>query len=166
VLVNDLSQDANHNVWRSVTILQNGNYSAEVGWYSDTDQNRLAHPYKTWVNNGIPHTDTDPSNILPLDDLHWFKVHDQNRDRDWSFAWEGNALGNEHVAMSSATPVDQAERCNNSDTLWSHFTELQSLACESCGWDPYNDVKKWVDNTADYRFCRIDSDTFRVKQVC
>jgi hypothetical protein len=43
--------------WRSITVWRNGNYSAEVGWYVDEDVDQFAHPYKTWVNDGIPHTD-------------------------------------------------------------------------------------------------------------
>jgi hypothetical protein len=150
-----------------VTIWYNLNFSGEVGWYSDTIDDRIAHPYSTTVNSGVASTiERDDLNILPLGQLHWFKVHDANGDRAWSFAYDGNPLGNRHVSMNQGTPVDQSERCNTSDSLSANFDDLQELACELCGWQPYGEVLQWTDRAADYRFCWVSDTHFRVKPVC
>jgi hypothetical protein len=167
VLVNDMTQDHSHNTWRSVLVWQNNNYSAEVGWYSDTSDDSADHPYKTWVSDGIPHTQSFGNVVIsPEGEQHTFKVHDQNGDQQWSFAWDGNALGNQSVSMTEGLPLNESERCNNSDNLWAIFKDLQRLACEQCGWQDYSNLSKFVNNTSDFKFCKNSATDFRVKQSC
>lgn len=141
-------------------------YSAEVGWFWDPSDAPLPRAYKTWVNAGVATAVSSTQNIANLNVLHNLKVHDQNRDHQWSFAWDGNALGNQFVNFDWGTPVDESERCNHADSLYARFTKLRQIGCANCGWVAYSGLVKWVDNASDYSFCKISSTNFWVKQVC
>jgi hypothetical protein len=166
VLVNNFTQGQD-NTWRSVTVWQSPNFSAEVGWFVNPLVSPLPLPYKTWVNNGVDATVNGSQNITLVGSLHTFKVHDQNHDHEWSFAWDGNPLGNEHVAFDWGFPLDESERCTDpGDNLYARFTNLQQLGCTNCSWNVYTDVVKYVNNTSDFKFCKVAADEFTIKAVC
>jgi hypothetical protein len=93
-------------------------------------------------------------------------VHDQNHDHQWSFAYNGNAMGNEFVNMDWGTPLDEAERRCTSDSLRANFKTLENIGCTNCGWQPYSSLKMWVDQASDFNFCKISNTEFWVKATC
>jgi hypothetical protein len=121
VLVNAFGQNQT-NTWRSITVWQNDNFSAEVGWFVKSSYNQYAHPYQTRVNNAITYTVDRPDiTIQPQGILHTFKVHDQNHNHQWSFAYDGNPLGNLRVDFDWGRPLFEAERNCADDSLTRSF---------------------------------------------
>jgi len=166
VLVNNFTQQQQQNTFRSVTVWQSNNFSAEVGWFVNPSVTPLPRPYKTWVNNGFGFTLNGTSNIFPLGQAHEFKVHDQNHDRMWSFAWDGTALGNQLVNFDWGFPLDQSERCNTPDNLFAHFSGLQRITAPNASWTNYSNVVQYIDNTSAFAFCRASATDFSVKAAC
>jgi hypothetical protein len=168
VLVNAFGQDQT-NTWRSVTVWQDDMFSAEVGWFVKSSYDQYPHPYQTRVNNGITRTvDRADLSVLPQGILHTFKVHDQNHDHQWSFAYDGNALGNLRVDFDWGRPLFEAERKCADDSLYAQFRTLQQVGCTNCGWSPLTSLSMWVQNPISnfYYFCLISTTSFDVKQVC
>jgi hypothetical protein len=165
VLVNNFTQQQ-QNTFRSVTIWQSNSFSAEVGWFVNPSVTPLPRAYKTWVNDGFGFTVNGTQNIFPLGEAHEFKVHDQNHDRMWSFAWDGNALGNQTVNFDWGFPLDQSERCNTPDNLFAHFSSLQRITAPNASWTNYSDVVQYIDNTSAFAFCRASATDFSVKAAC
>lgn len=134
---------AQFETWRSITVWQNPNNFAEVGWVTSdaifSDQN--AHPYKTRKNNGTLHTIVYPSvNITPLADFHRFIVRDTDDDNYYSSSWDGNVLDSDWfvtVDASVAMSQVQSERACNSDSLSAKFQLLKY-------WDVGTNLNDWA----------------------
>jgi hypothetical protein len=155
-----------HHTWRMVWIRFNSSFNAEAGWGIDSQTNQGAHPFKSWVQNGVFQNTTLTGVNLTKDAFHTFKVHDQNHDHNWSFAYDGNAMGNEFVNMDWGTPIDESERDCGNDSHWSHHKNLKNIGCTNCGWQPYTTLQQYIDTASDYSYCQISTTEFQVKQSC
>lgn len=165
ILVNNFAS-AQYMSWRMVWILKSSNNNAETGWQvQEALGNQDAHPFKTWVTDGVKDSYT-ASVSLTKGQLHEFKVHDQNGDKNWSFAYDGNPLGNHYVNMSSGTPISESERNCTSDSLYARVTSLSKINSVNGSWTPYGSLSQYVDTATDYNFCRVSNTEFYVKKTC
>jgi hypothetical protein len=159
------------NTWRAVAILRGSNNFAESGWFtSETASDQLAHPYRTWVNDGVPTTNNyNNISLTPRDAYHQFKVMDSNGDKMWEFWYDGSQMGNpKAVNMSSGDPITEAERQCTTDSLWAHFNSLKSIRASGGGFKAYSQVVFYVNNTTGvtYLWCYDSSTSYHVKQTC
>ena len=77
-----------------------------------------AHPFKTWHSNTQVGSDTFENVNISRGNLHDFKVHDSNGNNYWSFAWDGNALGNQNLAaLDSGIPIAASEAQCTADSI-------------------------------------------------
>jgi hypothetical protein len=156
-----------YQTWRAVGVLKNSSYFAEAGWLTaEVAGNQGHHPYKTWVNNGVVNTVIYVGAELSTGTNHEFKTHDQNHDHYWSFAYDGIAMGNEFVDMDWGMPITESERACTTDSLYAHFLALQAIRCTNCSWQAYHSLSQYVDNSPDFRFCKISSTEYWVKTTC
>lgn len=165
VLVNGFSSNQFRS-WRSVAIVKNINNFAEVGWVTDELFGQGHYPYKSWVTDGVANSSVSLSANLSTGVTHNFKVHDQNHDNYWSFAYDGNPMGNEYVNMDSGQPRTESERDCSTDSLRAHFVNLKQIGCANCAWSPYSDLSQYVNNTSDFKFCKISVTEYWVKNPC
>lgn len=100
--------------------------------------------------------------------MHEFKTHDQNGDKYWSFAYDGNPLGNEYVNMTSGMTVSESERGCTTDSLWAHDSGLSKLNAVNGSWQPYGALSQYIDTPTqnNYDFCRVSNTEYYVKQTC
>lgn len=164
IYVNNFSTHQ-YKVARNLSVYQNSNNFAEVGWavVDSVDQNK--HPYKTWVSDGVDKT-VIASASLPGDSAVSFKVHDDNDDKYWSFAWNGNALGNQYANFHLGRSRAQSERWCTSDSAWGHHFNLQHLVYINGSWDDFGGLSQDVAGDPDYNFCWTSKTEFYVKQTC
>jgi hypothetical protein len=167
IWVNNFTEEQ-HWTWRMVWIFRTSNFNAEAGWQLDSGVNQGAYPFKTWVNNGVVRSETLWGVWLTKNLFHEFKVHDQNNDHNWSFAYDGSAMGNEFVNMDWGTPIDESERGCVDDSMWAHYKNLNNIGCINCGWQTYSSLSLYIDSPTsnDYDFCRISAIEFKVQQTC
>ncbi|MGH2752744.1 MAG: hypothetical protein ACRDK3_18025 [Actinomycetota bacterium] len=102
---------------------------------------------------------------------HDFKVHDSDNNGFWSFAYDGNPMGNEqpNPNLENGTPVGSAERHCNQDSMFAEFRSLEKCHGEGCGWTDFNDLSLWKDTDSgvdDYDFCKINDRAFDVRNTC
>lgn len=167
VLVNNFSSNQ-HEVWRAVALLQNGNNFLEAGWvltvplFSDQRQ----RPYKTWVNLGVAQEEIIVNVWFTSGTFHEFKVHDQNQDQSWSFAFDGNAMGNESMSMTAGLPITESERRCTDDSLKADIKNLDKINCENCSWINYEDVERYINTTNNWKFCKRSDTRYEVLQNC
>ena len=157
-------------VWRSVAIFNNGDNFAETGWVLRTDifGDQHQRPYKTWYNLGVPHEEIITDVWFSPGTTHEFKVHDQNGDQNWSFAYDGTPFpsGNEPMAMTQGTPISEAERRCTDDSLRANFSSLNKINCQNCSWVAYVDVEKYINTTNNWKFCRRSDTRYEVLKTC
>jgi hypothetical protein len=166
VLVNNFTQSQHAN-WRAVALIQNGNNFLEAGWVLDVIfGNQGQHPYKTWVNLGVAHETDFLGVTFAGGTTHEFKVHDQNTDQSWSFAWDGTAMGNETMSMTQGLPVSEAESNCTDDPLKANFTNLNKINCQNCSWVAYLNVERYINTTTNWKFCRRSNTRYEVLQTC
>ena len=168
VLVNNFNQNQ-HRVWRAVALLQSGNNFLEAGWVLRVDifGDQHQRPYRTWVNLGIPSEVIIGDVWFTPGTTHEFKVHDQNGDQNWSFAYDGIGMGNEAMSMTWGLPVTEAERGCTDDSLKADFSGLSKINCDNCSWTSYDDVEKYIDTTGgEWKFCGRSKTRYEVKQTC
>jgi hypothetical protein len=163
--VNSFGSSHQYHVARNVVIWQNSNNFAEAGWVILESINQLMHPYKTWVNDGVVRT-TYLSADFGGGTNHTFKVHDENGDRYWSFAYDGNAMGNEYANFPYGNAVSETERWCTSDSLWAHAYNLQNLTYINGSWANWAANSKWADTASDYDFCWMSKTEYYAKQTC
>lgn len=160
-----------YNTWRATGVLRGSNNFAEVGWYtSESAGNQQAHPYHSWVNDGVPHPVNHPGiNLTPRDDYHSFKVVDSDGDKKWEFFYDGNPLGSEEeVNMTAGDPLNQSERSCTTDSLWAHFNSLKSVRSSGGAFQDWAQLNLYIEVThgVDYLWCYDSSTSFHVKQSC
>lgn len=165
VLVNNFSSNQ-YESWRAVAILKNSSNFAEAGWFTDESVDQGHHPYKTWVTDGVPHEVDFNTVNLSGGANHNFKVHDQNHDHYWSFAYDGNPMGNEFVNMDWGTPITESERRCTTDSLYAHFLNLKTIPCTNCAWQSYQSLSQYINTTSDYKFCKVSNTEYWVKKTC
>jgi hypothetical protein len=169
-----VSNFANHqyDTWRASGVVQNSNNFVEVGWFtSESASDQLAHPYKTWINDGTPHGNNyDGQNITPRDDYHNFAVKDPDNDDRWTFNVDGENLGGDkQVAISKghAFALTESESRCTDDSRLAHFHELDIIKQNGGNWVEYNNLTEYIQNPP-WKTC-IDAgvDTsYDVKQNC
>jgi hypothetical protein len=149
-----------------VAIIQDGLNLIEVGWFREEAEDNQAHPYKTRVENGVSTTWKSVQIDLSTNAFHEFKVHDANADNLWSFAYDGNPLGNEFSSVDLGTPVTESERRCTNDSLFAHLRYLKVLKITGGTWEQYLSLFQYMDSAPDYRFCRISTTEYKVRQTC
>lgn len=166
VYVNNFGQNP-YDSWRAVGIFLNSNNFVETGWFQ-TQNDNTPHPYKTWKSGGVIDSVDFYGIDLNDDAFHEFKAHDQNGDRHWSFAADGNPLGNEFADFSLGDSRSSSERSCTSDSLYANFRQLNRISCVGCSWLPYESLYQYKDTpmTNDYDFCRLSNTSFDVGINC
>ena len=166
IYVNNFQQNQ-YDSWRQVSILLNSNNWAEAGWFSTLGG--TPHPFKSWKNGGV-FGEQHLSANLSTDMSHEFKVHDANGNRHWSFAYDGNAMGDEFVDFNVGESISQAERNCTSDSLFANFRNLDRITCVGCTWTNYQSLYQYVNSTPGsgnaYEFCRLSNTGYNVRQSC
>ena len=171
VWVNDFG-DHQFDTWRSVALLRGSNNFAEAGWFtSETAGDQLAHPYRTWLNDGVlGWNNYNNIDLTPRNDYHAFKVVDSNSDGNWEFFYDGNQMGSpKPVDMpSGADPLSESERKCTTDSLWAHFDTLKSVRTSGGAFQDYSQVVFYINNTSGstYYWCYDSAASYHVKQVC
>ena len=167
VLVNDFASNQ-HRVWRAVGLIKDPNNFLEAGWVLRVDifGNQSKHPYKTWRDLGVTREEIIGNVTFAAGTTHEFKVHDQNGDQQWSFAYDGNAMGNEPMAMTQGLPVTESERRCTTNSLKADFTHLNKINCVNCSWTAYDDLQKYINTTTDWKFCRRSATRYEVLKTC
>lgn len=151
--------------WRAVAIIQSSNNFAETGWI--TWPGFQAHPYRTWMANGVLDDDNIEWGInLALDQFHEFKIHDSNGDQSWSFAYDGNALGQKTLPLVWGQAVSESERGCTADSLFAHFKEMNKCSGINCSWVNFGGLTQYIDNASGYSFCWRSATHFDVQASC
>lgn len=147
VYVNDFSV-AQSRTWRSVAIARaDFEYIAETGWILDSDYNQLAHPYRTTKIAGfVPETIRALDVSLSKGVNHSFRVHDNNGDQSWSFAYTDNngnwqALGDLPVSFNNGLSLTQAESRCSTDILFARYRNLSKLPEANTSWTTTTDYR-------------------------
>lgn len=165
IYVNDFGA-AQHRSVRSVYIFFNTNNFAEVGWHvgHEVFPTELV-VNKVWVSNGAPDHEHFTSPTLDPNTTHEWKIHDENVNRSWSFAYDGNPLGNQFILMDYGRPGTLTEVHCKKDSAWAHFTSLKDCLT-ACIWQPFAQLSQVEDENPNYCFQKISNSEHYVKQVC
>jgi hypothetical protein len=165
ILVNDFSSHQ-YQTWRQVAVVENSNNFAEAGWSWIEGYGQYAFPMKIWVDNGVKSWVYFNQISLARGFRHEFKVHDSDGNWYWSFAYNGNEMGNEFVSFSNGTSLSESERWCTSDVLFAEFRELQKCQGQGCGWTDYGGLSQYINTTTDYRFCWKSKTAYDVRGQC
>lgn len=173
VYVNDFPA-AQSRSWRSVAVVRaDFEYIAETGWILDSDYDQLAHPYRTTKLAGFqPQTIRALGVNLSKGVNHSFRVHDNNGDQTWSFAYTDNsgnwqALGDLAVSFNNGLSLTEAESRCSTDILFARYRNLNKLPQSNSSWTPYDGLSQYIDaNGGIYDFCWLSKTSYDVKDVC
>jgi hypothetical protein len=169
VYVNSFA-NSQYQTWRAVGAFRNSNNFAEVGWYiQESDFNQRAHPYNTWVSDGVLSSFDYYFSDVPQSGYQMFNLNDKNNDKYWSFFWAGNQLGsNEYVNMSGpqAIALTESERYCTNDSLLAHFNSLQFIKTVNGPWMNYTNLAYYIDTTTDWNVCLRTVTSYDVQMTC
>lgn len=163
--------DVNHQFWtvRSITVIQTAPSPApdfaEVGWRKKESANSK-QVFKAWSNNGAYGEEFFGNDGLDGDTFRVFKVHDQDANQFWSFAYRGDSLGNEFASFNTGEGRTNTETHCTSDSASAEYKDLQDFSCIGCSFGPFQDLRFRFDNNPNYDFCRISSTRHTVRQNC
>lgn len=170
MLVNSFAE-AQTESWRAVAIAQDANSFVEVGWITREDQGPYqAHPFRLAVTRGNRNYRPKWDVNLRLAQMHEFKVHDSNDDGDWSFAYDGIAMGDMSASADQGESITESERNCTSDSLFAEFRNLSKCAPDQgCGWSAYGGLRQYIDTangSNPYDFCWVGPRAYDVRQSC
>lgn len=155
--------------WRGAAVAKNNCNLAEVGWINKEQYGNDNIPFRTiaYQPNCAVSTLYHPNMPLSEDVMHEFKVHDNNGDSYWSFAVDGNALGDRfNNSFINGWALGTSERDNNGDSLWAKFRNMQMCTNAGSCWFDFGNLARNNDNATDYTFCWLSTKSFDVKQAC
>ena len=165
ILVNNFTTHQ-YQTWRMAAVVENSNNYAEAGWSQIEAYGSNAFPMKVWVDNGVKDWQYFTGVSLSRGVRHEFKTHDSDGNWYWSFAYNGNSMGNEYVSFSNGVSVTESERWCTTDVLFAEFRSLQRCHGASCGWTNYQSLVEYINNTNDYKFCKLSTTSYDVKGQC
>jgi hypothetical protein len=152
VLVNGFWEHQNH-TWRAVGIFQNGSNFVEMGWVVKEDYDQNAHPYRSWVNNGVLGTGTFALIDVPQGPNQYvqFGVRDTDDNNNYNFIYDGdNSFSDTKFASinaGTAFALSQSESSCSSDSMKARFTQLRAVHTQSGGWVGYFSLATYVDHS-------------------
>jgi hypothetical protein len=158
--------------WRQVNVVGNPNNYAEAGWFTgESASDQLAHPFKSYLNNGVGGTVRYTAiDISPRDDLHQFAVKDPDDNNVWTWTLDGNQYGTTTtvtIIAGSAFADSGSERSCTSDNLWSKFRSLQVIDNAQGNWNNWSNIDNDINaNKAPYDYCGISNHAYDIKQSC
>lgn len=173
VYVNDFPA-AQIKTWRSLAVARaDGVYFAETGWALESDFNQLAHPYRTYkVGGSNPVSIRELGVSLSKGVNHSFRVHDNNGDQSWSFAYTDNggnwqALGDLSISFNNGLSLSESESECDTDILFARFRNLNKLPQANSTWTNYGGLSLYVDRLSGiYDFCWLGQTSYDIKDVC
>jgi len=168
-LVNDFALHQT-DTWRAVGVYQNDDNLVEQGWFVSEDYDQNAHPYRSWVDNGILGTGNWALINVPQGTSSYveFGVKDINDDNMYEFIYNGGTLGDpKHVSISagSAFGLSESESWCSSDSLKARFTALRAVHSQGGGWQVYHSLNFYI-NTSYLRQYTYANETISIYHVC
>jgi hypothetical protein len=162
IKVNDFSGPQWRSI-RSVNIFKSSNNYAELGWHAEGTQYVVN---KVFTRDGVYYHQHIARASLTPGTYHSFKVHDANGDRRWSFAYDGDALGDESVPnMGKGLAFTLSEVHCELDSAWAHFKDLDDCTNSGCPWNHFGGLAKLLDENPDYNFDKVDNSEHYVRRA-
>lgn len=163
--------DVNHQFWtiRALAVVQTAAVPSpdfvEVGWFK-RESVGTKRVFKARSNNGVYDIQLFDGSSLNNGVFRGFKVHDQNANQFWSFAYRGDSLGNEFSSFNTGEGRTNTETHCTSDSASAEYRNLRDFSCIGCSFGAFQDLRLQFDNNGNYDFCRISSTRHTVRQNC
>ena len=151
---------------RSTGVIR-GATALEVGWIKNLGS--PAEVFYFWAVDGIPTGLVENTGITPAPGSNkTYKVEDGNSDQDWGIFYENNRLDGVYLGAAQMTRFQtNSEKEFGQDSLWAHFDNLRE--CFDQGCDNYQVPSAFsedVNNSANWKWCKISNAEHYVKQSC
>jgi hypothetical protein len=152
-----------------VGVFENGANFVEMGWRVNEDVDQKTHPYRSWVNNGVPNSAYWNLIDVPRGTSSYveFGVKDANDDNWWTFTYDNSDIGDQKLvtmAASASFALSESETNCSDDNLKARFTNLRAIHTQNGAFVTYHSLGLYINDSyqGQYDYANESIDTYHV----